>query len=129
MKVIKIYCLLGRKSKLSTSNRIFLYKGIFKPIWTYGIQFWGTASTSNTEILERCHSKVLRMIIEVPKTVIRKDLKTPTIKKESATTALNTVLAAVYTQRDFVVNLMAQPGKNRRLQRHLRIDLPTRLLV
>jgi hypothetical protein len=45
--------LLGRKSKLSTSNKLLIYKTILKPIWTYGIQLWGTASTSNIDILER----------------------------------------------------------------------------
>jgi hypothetical protein len=35
-----------------------------KPIWTYGIQLWGTASTSNIEILERFQSKALRMIVD-----------------------------------------------------------------
>jgi hypothetical protein len=49
----KMYWLLGRKSNLSISNKLLLYKTILKPIWTYGIQFCGTASTSNTEILER----------------------------------------------------------------------------
>jgi hypothetical protein len=29
-----------------------MYKTILKPIWTYGIQLWGTASTSNIEILD-----------------------------------------------------------------------------
>jgi hypothetical protein len=38
---------------LSTSDKILIYEAILKPTWTYGIQFWGTASTSNTEILER----------------------------------------------------------------------------
>jgi hypothetical protein len=33
------------------------YKTILKPIWAYGIQLWGTASTSNIEILERFQSK------------------------------------------------------------------------
>jgi hypothetical protein len=42
----KMYWLLGHKSKLSTSTN-FSYKTILKPIWTYGIQLWGTASTSN----------------------------------------------------------------------------------
>jgi hypothetical protein len=55
----KMHWLLGRKSKLSTSNKL-LYKTILKPIWTYGIQLWGTASTSNIEILERFQSKALR---------------------------------------------------------------------
>jgi hypothetical protein len=47
-----MYWLLGRQSHLSTSNKLLLYKTILKPIWTYGIQLWGTASISNIEILE-----------------------------------------------------------------------------
>jgi hypothetical protein len=42
----KTYWLLGRKSKVSTSNILLIYKTILKPTWTYGIQLWGTASTS-----------------------------------------------------------------------------------
>jgi hypothetical protein len=38
----------------------------FQPIWTYGLQLWGTASTSNIEILERFQSKALRMIVDSP---------------------------------------------------------------
>jgi hypothetical protein len=30
------------KSKLSTSSKLLIYKTILKPIWTYGIQLWGT---------------------------------------------------------------------------------------
>jgi hypothetical protein len=45
----KMYWLLGSKSKLSTINTLLTYKTIFKPIWTYGIQLWGTASTSNIQ--------------------------------------------------------------------------------
>jgi hypothetical protein len=50
----KMYWLLGRKSKLSTSNKLLMYKTVLKPIWTYGIQLWGTASISNIEILVQC---------------------------------------------------------------------------
>jgi hypothetical protein len=78
--------LFGRKSKLSTSNKCLIHKAILKPIWTYEIQLWGTASTSNIEILERFQSKALRMIVDapryVPNTVIRRDLHTPTAKEE-----------------------------------------------
>jgi hypothetical protein len=48
---------LGHKSRLSMSNKLLLYTDILKPIWTYGIQLWGSASTSNIEILERFQSK------------------------------------------------------------------------
>jgi hypothetical protein len=59
----KTHWLLGRKSKLSTSNKLLIYKTILKPIWTYGIQLWGTASTSNTEILEDLQLKALHMVV------------------------------------------------------------------
>jgi hypothetical protein len=49
----KMYWLLRRKSKLSTSNKLLIYETVLKPIWTYGMQLWVTASTSNIEILER----------------------------------------------------------------------------
>jgi hypothetical protein len=51
--ITKMYWLLRRKSKLSTGNKLLIYKTILKPIWAYGIQLWGTASTSNIEIPER----------------------------------------------------------------------------
>jgi hypothetical protein len=86
MTLTKMHLLHGRKSKLSTSNNIFIYKAILKPVWTYEIQLWGTASTSNIEILECCQSKVLRMIVDapwyVPNTVIRTNIQTPTVKEE-----------------------------------------------
>jgi hypothetical protein len=49
----KMYWLLGRKAKLSTNNKLLVYKAILKPIWAYGIQLWGTTSNSDIEILER----------------------------------------------------------------------------
>jgi hypothetical protein len=48
----KMYWLLGRQFKLTTSSKLLAYKVVLKPIWTYGLQLWGTASTSNIEILE-----------------------------------------------------------------------------
>jgi hypothetical protein len=48
------------------SNKLLLYKVILKPIWTYGIQLWRSASTSTIEILERFQSKALHMIADAP---------------------------------------------------------------
>jgi hypothetical protein len=82
----KMHWLLGRKSKLSTNNKLLIYKTTLKPIWTYGIHLWGTTYTSNIEILECFQSKALLMITYVPwyvpNTVIRKDLQIPTVKHE-----------------------------------------------
>jgi hypothetical protein len=78
------------------------YKAVFKPMWTYVIQLWGTASTSNIEILERFNLKVLHVIVNVswymPNTVIQRDIQIPTVKKKSAITALSTVVTSAYAQ-------------------------------
>jgi hypothetical protein len=62
------------------------YKAILKPIWTYTMQLWGTAYTSNTEIRERFQFKVLCITLDapwyVPNTVIRRDLQTSIVKEE-----------------------------------------------
>jgi hypothetical protein len=51
LALTKMYWLLGRKSELSTNNKLVVYKAVLKPIWTYGIQLWGTTSNSNIKIL------------------------------------------------------------------------------
>ena len=69
-----------------TQNKITLYKAVVKPVWTYGIQLWGTASNSNIEILQRFQSKTLRSLLNAPWYVtnetIHRDLKIPTVKDE-----------------------------------------------
>jgi hypothetical protein len=42
-----------------------VYKTTHKPIWIYGIRLWGTASTSNIEILEHFQLKALRMTVDI----------------------------------------------------------------
>jgi hypothetical protein len=81
-----MYWLLGSKSKLSICNKFLAYKVVLKPVWTYGIQLWGSASFSNIEILERFQGKVMRMITYapwyVPNTVLRQDLQITSVKEE-----------------------------------------------
>jgi hypothetical protein len=81
-----MYWLLGLKSQLSTNNKLLIYKVILKPIWTYGIQVWGTTSNSDIEILERFQSKILRLIVDafwyMSNSVIHKALQIPTVKEE-----------------------------------------------
>jgi hypothetical protein len=126
----KMYWLLGRKSKLSTSNKLLIYKSIYKPIWTYGIQLWGTASTSNIKILKHFQSKSLRMIVDapwyVPNTVIRRDHQIPTVEQiRLYSSQYNSWLGAHPT--DLIVNLIELPDY--RLLRRLPNDLPVIFLV
>ena len=53
LQLHRMYWITGRKSKLSLENKLLIYKNILKPIWTYGIPLWGTASNSNIEIQQR----------------------------------------------------------------------------
>jgi hypothetical protein len=80
-----MYWLLGRQSEPTTSSKLLAYKVVLKPIWTYGLQLWGTASTCNIEILERFQSKALRITDApwyVPNAVLRRDLHIPSVKEE-----------------------------------------------
>jgi hypothetical protein len=127
-----MYWLLGRKSKLSISNKLLIYKTILKPICTYGIQLWVTASTSNIEILQRFPSKALRMIVDalwyVPNTVKGRDLQIPTVKIEIRRYSSHYSARLSAHPNALIVNLVELPD-NRRLRRHLPNDLPTRFLV
>jgi len=93
LKLQNLYWIIGRKSQLSLENKLLVYKVILKPVWTYGIQLWGTASNSNLEILERFQSKVLRIIRDapwyIPNTVIKRDLQIPTVKQEARKYSVN----------------------------------------
>jgi hypothetical protein len=121
-----------KKFKTSTSNKLLIYKTIFKPIWTHGRQLWGTASTSNIDILERFQSKALRMIVDapwyVPNTVIRRDLQIPTVKEEIRRYSSQYSARLSTHLNDLIVNHIELPD-NRRLWRHLPNNLLTRLLV
>jgi hypothetical protein len=70
-------------------------------MWTYGIQLWGTASTSNIGIVELFQSKVFRLIVDAISHVKRLSegiSKYQKLKKKSAITALNRVLPSAHTQ-------------------------------
>jgi hypothetical protein len=117
----KMYWLLQCKSKLSTNNKLLIYKIILKPILTYVIQLWETASTSNIEILQRFQSKALCMIWYVPNMVIRKDPQIPTVKQEISCYSKCLSMHS----NELILNLQ-EPLETRRFQKHLPLDLPTR---
>ncbi|PNF14818.1 hypothetical protein B7P43_G06332, partial [Cryptotermes secundus] len=53
LKAAELNWLLGRKSNLSLSNKLLIYKAVIRPIWTYGIKLWGTAFNSAVDIIKR----------------------------------------------------------------------------
>jgi hypothetical protein len=82
----RLYWLIGRLSPLSLTNKLLVYKCIIKPIWTYGIQLWGSASNSNLDILQRFQNNILRTVSNAPwfakNSELHEYLNMPTIKEE-----------------------------------------------
>ena len=120
--------IIGRKSQLSLANKLLVYKAILKPIWTYGIQLWGTASNSNIEILERFQSKVLRIITDtpwyVPNAVIKHDLQVPSVRQEVRTYSVTYNARLEGHPNDLATSLL-QPPHNHRLKRYYPANLVT----
>jgi hypothetical protein len=84
-------------------NRLLIYKTTLKSIWISGIEFWGTAYTSNILILERYQSEALRMTVDERLGMCQIRLsegmsKYQQLQTKSAATALNTLLASAHSQ-------------------------------
>lgn len=123
----KLYWLTGRRSQLKPENKLLIYKSILKPVWTYGIQLWGTASSSNVEILQRFQSKVLRMIIDAPwfvtNEIIHKDLGVKFIKDEIKCYSVKYRDRLETHPNNLATNLMKERTTPRRLKRKIPQDL------
>lgn len=130
LKFQKMYWLMGKASQLSTENKILLYKSIIKPIWTYGIQLWGTASNSNIEILQRFQSKVLRCIVDapwyVPNVAIHSDLQINSVKEEIRHFSVKYNERLNVHPNRLAVNLLQTENVERRLKRFKPSDLSER---
>lgn len=89
LKTSQLQWLLCPHSALNLNCKVLIYKSIIKPIWTYGIQLWGTASASNIEKLQKRQNKILRLITGDPWFIrnanIHKDLNIPLIRDEIKT--------------------------------------------
>jgi hypothetical protein len=111
------------------SNKLLLYKVILKPIWTYGIQLWGSASTLNIEILERFQSKALRKIADapwyVPNVILRQDLKISLVKEEIRCFSIQ-YSSRLQTHPNILAVHLTEPPEHRRLKRHLPTNRITR---
>jgi len=107
-----------------------IMENCIQPIWTYGIQLWGTASISNIDILQRFQSKVLRIITDapwyVPNAVIKHDLQVPSVRQEVRTYSISYNARLEGHPNDLATSLVQQPPHNRRLKRYYAADLVTR---
>lgn len=130
LKLSQMYWIIGRRSQLSLDNKILLYKAILKPVWTYGIQLWGTTCNSNIAILQRFQNKVLRAIVDAPRympnSVIQRDIQIASVSEVIAE------FSAKYRKRVLVHpsllarELFERNVSERRLKRFIPSDLTNR---
>jgi murein L,D-transpeptidase YcbB/YkuD len=117
---------LWRQTVFLMAKRNFI---ILKPIWTYGIPLWGTASQSNNEILQRLQNKILRMVTNapwyVPNHVIHTDLQIPTVRDEITRLSTNSTAKIEVHPNSLTNNLFEKNGPGR-LRRYSPLDLLTR---
>jgi hypothetical protein len=120
--------LLCPKSKLSIENKLLLYKCIIKPIWTYGIQLWGCTEPSNTKIIKRFQSKVLRLITNAPWYVsnltLHNDLQIPFVIEEIHRLSTLYHQSVLGCNNRLVAGNSNPPNARRRLRRQWPSDLP-----
>ena len=61
-----LYSLICRDSRLSSNNKILIYKQIIRPILTYGSLVWGTAAKYQLNRLQIIQNKCLRIAVNAP---------------------------------------------------------------
>lgn len=100
---------------------------MLKPIWTYGIQLWGTASVSNRIRIPRFQNKCLRVVADAhphhDNSTIDKELGMPWVSEEISRHS------EIYTKRldnhpnHVAINLLHNSHTLIRLQRKHPLDL------
>lgn len=130
IKSKQLYWLIGPKSPLNLETKLLLYKVILKPIWTYGVQLWGTACNSNIEILQRYQSKTLRLIANAPwfitNKAIHSDLNVPFVKNEVNRLSSTYLRRISYHTNPLAIMLLDATNEVNRLKRFHVLDLPFR---
>ena len=130
LKRRKLSWLINKHSKLSLKNKVNIYKVILKPVWSYGIELWGTASVSNIEIIQRFQSKCLRQIVNAPWYVSNKtlhsDLKMPYVNEEISKHSKKYQRRLENHANNLALNLLDNSNDTYRLKRANILDLPFR---
>jgi hypothetical protein len=126
LKFQQMYWILGRKWELSIENKLLIYKTILKPIWTYGISLWGTASNSDIEISQRYHNKALRATVNAPRhisnKVLQTDLQVPTVREEITKFSVK-YRDQITTHPNELASTLLEEEESRRLKRLKSTDL------
>jgi hypothetical protein len=73
--------LLDTRSRLTLNDKILIYNSIIKPLWTYGLERWGS---TNLQKIQSLQSKIIHKIANAPYYVsnitLHNDLKVPFVR-------------------------------------------------
>jgi hypothetical protein len=126
LKAAELNWLIGKKSCLSLSNKLLIYKTVIKPIWTYGIQLQGSTCKTTVDIIQRAQSELLRSITAAPwyisNRTLHTDLKIPQVKeviRQHSVAYVN----KLKNHDNPLLRPLSLPPINRRLKRNLPQDL------
>lgn len=62
-----LYPLINRKSKISTQNKLILFKSIFRPIFSYASPVWGNCAATHIKKIQLHQNKILKMMLNLPR--------------------------------------------------------------
>ena len=123
--------IIGRNSALTLDNKLLLYNTLLKPVWTYGIQVWGTTSDSNLQIIQRFQNKVLRTITNAPWFTpikyIHNYTRVPYIRDEIKKFSTKHITKLHEHPNVLAIELLDNSLTSRRLKRYHAADLPDRV--
>jgi len=71
----------------SLNIKLLIYKTLIKPLWTYGLQLWGSAKKSNLNKIQSFQNLALRKLTNAPPYIsnhtLHTDLKLKTVQEEA----------------------------------------------
>lgn len=80
-RMAMLYPLYKRRSPMSVSNKVLIYKQVLRPAITYACQIWGTAAKTHLKKLHTLQNRYLRTAVDadwyIPNADIHRDLKFP----------------------------------------------------
>ena len=111
-----------------TTDSTKISDAIIKPIWSYGIQLWGCAKPSDTQIIQRIQSKTLRIVFNAPWYVsnktLRKDSRIPFVEDKIIRMTNRYILNLTGHSNEQVNQLhLPPPEARRRLHRQWPTDV------
>jgi hypothetical protein len=126
LRTRELIWLIGKRSPLSLSNKILIYKTVLKPIWTYGLALWGCTAASKLAVIQRYQAKTLRQITNAPWYVtnhtLHTDLRIPPVRKvfQELTETHHTTLKS---HPNALIATILSPPTRRRLRRRWTLDV------